>query len=53
MADAAAGDRILQRLHYLLLADQFGEKLRPIAPRDDEIFAGIFRRQRAIRRRIL
>ena len=37
MADAIGGDRVRQGLGDVLLADQFGERLRPIAPGDDHV----------------
>ena len=38
--DAVAGDGPLQGLGDVLLADQLVERLRPIAPGDDDILAG-------------
>ena len=37
MADAIGRNRVRQRLGDVLLADQFGERLRPIAPGDDDV----------------
>ena len=42
VADAIGGDRVGQRLGDVLLADQFLERLRPIAPGDDDVLAGRF-----------
>ena len=39
--DAVAGDRLLQRLGDVLLADELVERLRPIAPGDDDVLAGV------------
>ena len=39
VADAIAGDRLLQRPGDVLLADQLVERLRPIAASDDDVFA--------------
>ena len=38
VADAAGGDRALQRPGDVLLADQFLKRLRPVAPGDDDVF---------------
>ena len=37
MADAIGRDRVRQRLGDVFLADQFVERLRPIAPGDDDV----------------
>ena len=39
VADAVAGDRLLQRAGDVLLADQLLERLRPIAASDDDVAA--------------
>ena len=39
MADAIGGNGVRQGLGDVLLADQFDEGLRPIAPGDDDILA--------------
>ena len=40
VADAVAGDGLLQRLGDVLLADQLVERLRPVAAGDDDVAAG-------------
>ncbi len=39
VADAIGRDGVRQRLGDVLLADQFGEGLRPIPPGDDDVLA--------------
>ena len=39
MADAVGGNRVRQRLGDVLLADQFVEGLRPVAPGNDDVLA--------------